>query len=114
MKFTLSVLVMAALCALSTAGLLGGVGLAGRDAAVTVSLDNQRAAPYGGVIGPYGLGLGIGHGIYGVGLGHGALGLGVHGLGLGLHGLGLGHGVLGLGVHGLGLGHLGPGVAKLH
>nr|ACD11983.1 hypothetical protein [Isometrus maculatus] len=96
---TLSLFVLAALCAVSMAGYLGGHGLGfgGRDAAVTVSLDNQRAAPYGGLgaYGAYGLGYG------GYGLGYGGYGLGYGGYGLGL-GYGLGHG-LGYG-HGLGFG----------
>lgn len=105
MKSVLSLVVLASLCTVGLAGYIGGLGLglAGRDAAVTVSLDNQRAAPYGGLVGAYGLGLG--YGAYGLGLGHGIYGLG---LAHGAYGLGLGHGVYGLGlgygVHGLGLG----------
>ncbi|XP_023221249.1 chorion class B protein B.L1-like [Centruroides sculpturatus] len=117
MKTMFAAIVLAALCTVSMAGYLGGIG--GRDAAVTVSLDNQRAAPYGGLgaYGAYGLGhgaygaYGLGHGAYGAyGLGHGAygLGLGYGGYGLGL-GYGLGHGAYGLG-YGLGLGYGGYGL----
>ncbi|XP_067124475.1 glycine-rich protein-like [Centruroides vittatus] len=103
MKSMFAAIVLAALCAVSMAGYLGGIG--GRDAAVTVSLDNQRAAPYGG-LGAYGA-YGLGHGAYGAyGLGYGGYGLGLgYGLGgYGGYGLGLGYGLGGYGGYGLGYG----------
>nr|AOF40254.1 venom peptide Ht239 [Hadogenes troglodytes] len=103
MKTMFAAVVLAALCAVSMAGYLGA-GFGGRDAGVTVSFDNQRAAPYGG--------LGLGYG--GLGLGYAGLGYGGLGLAHGGYGLGLGHGAYGFGRglgYGVGLGHgLGYGV----
>ncbi|XP_067131855.1 glycine-rich protein-like [Centruroides vittatus] len=111
MNTLLSLLVLATLCAVGMAGYLGGYGLGfgGRDAAVTVSLDNQRAAPYGGLgaYGAYGA-YGLGYGGYGLGYGAYGLGHGAYGLGYGGYGLGLGYGG-----YGLGLGH-GYGLGKFH